>query len=277
MTYKLRELYETRFLYKPFNKDLNYLCNTIQDLRKEPDKKVFAGSDLMSKIFSTVKAGDPVELDLAGLKLSTDCASNIMNWTMKGIVFVDTEDNLRNEILIENRRRVATVIDNAEPLPIYDVSSSVLDYVKALRTDVVYSYPESVLKGESIYIPLMCIIMMSRPSVSVNVSSHEREFFNYVASHLTFDEIKQYDEFYITTQEGTQIVDFSSGVAHLQRMGSTTLQDAGIEGTIVPTVFGRENLVNKPGWSSLFKHCLSALNSYRATRPITLEEFFGKE
>lgn len=269
MIYKLSEVYNTRYFYKTFGKDLTYMLNTILTLRKDKNYAYNPGNDLLESIYKSTIVGAPVEIDLAGCKLTPDVTKIIHRYALQGIVFVDSKDSWRDEILAINRERAGVNTDAFVELPKYEQKQLIKEYIDGLDENVTYKMP---VTDSSIYIPLVCMIMIYRPSININISAHCSDFFNFVGSRLTIEDIEPYDEMYLTTQDGTQIVNFAHGDIYVQRVGMANKEKALTAGTLVPTVFGRKKLLDIDCWYNLFAYCLNTLNGYRATRAKTLDE-----
>ncbi len=266
---KLTDLYNTRYFYITFQRDLVYLFSTFLELQNNPEYPYNIGNELLGKVFEAAKVGTSVEFDLANAKITPDALMTIKSYAEKGIVFIDTKDAWRDSILKENRRRISVDKSQFVALPLYDGSILVKDYIVSLDNTKTYVAPNG--KPE-IYIPLLYILQVTRPKVAVDLEGVCTAFFRFVGNRLTLGDLDRYTEFYFTSPEGTMIVDFSQGQTYIQRIGMCDIEHALTAGTLVPTVLGREKLLNDGCWRGIFKTCLSMLNNYRATRKQTLEE-----
>jgi len=267
--FKLTELYNTRYFYLTYRTDLTYLFSTFLMLQKDKNAVYNAGNDLLAQVFEAAKSGSFVEFDLANCKLTPDVIPVLNNYAAEGINLIDTKDSCRNEILRINRERYTVDKSQFVDLPEYNPDILVKDYIVSLSKDVTYNLPSNL---SDVYIPLLFMILVVRPSIKINISSHCKDFFNFVGSRLSLADLHNYDEFYLTTPEGTRIVNFSKGPVVDQRIGVIDLEKALTVGTLVPTVLGREKLLDVPCWKELFQECLNRLTSYRNTRKQTLED-----
>ena len=271
MQFKLKEIYNTRYLYLPYVLDLNYLFSNIVEIRKNPNHECNAGNALLEQVYNAARVGSPLEFDLADVKLTPDTVRVINNYALQGVMFTDTKDSLRASILRTNRERMAIDKSSYIDLPHYDMNVLVKDYVASLTKDVTYCMPAT---DSDIYIPLVYIISTVRPSVKLCIGNHSNTFFNFIGSRLPVSLIEKYDEFYFTTKDGTMIVKFVNGKTTVQRYSVVDIEEALTIGTLVPTIFGKERIYKEDGWSSIFKECLDSLNHYRNTRKQTLSELF---
>lgn len=269
MQFKIVDLYNTKYFYTTYKVDLVYLFNTCLRLKNDVNYKYNVGNEKLGEVYDAVKSGAVVQFDLAGAKLTSDIVPKIREYSELGIEFVDTKDKWRDVILRTNRERLS--IDTSEyiELPEYNPNTSVKDYIVSLDKNVTYKLP---LNDNSVYIPLVVMILMSRPSIKINLNAHGKELFNYVGSRLTLADINKYTEFYLTTPEGIQVVDFSYGDTYVQRLGLCSREKALTVGSLVPTVFGKEQLVKNEDWRHIFRDCLNIMNRYKSTRKKTIEE-----
>ena len=269
MQFKLVDLYNTKYFYTTFRLDLVYLFNTCLELRKNVNYAYNVGNDKLGKVYEAVKSGTPVQFDLAGAKLTSDIVPKIREYSERGIEFIDTKDKWRDVILRTNRERLSIDTSDYIDLPPYNPSTSVKDYIVSLDKNVTYKLP---LNDNDVYIPLVVMILMSRPSIKINLNVHVKDLFNYVGSRLTLADLNKYHEFYLTTPEGTQVVDFSYGKTYVQRLGLCDKEQALTVGTLVPTDFGKKKLVQDEDWKHIFRDCLNIMNRYKSSRKKTIEE-----
>jgi len=267
--FKLVDIYNTRYLYLPFNRDLVYLFDTFLKLQKDSSYVHNVGNAMLGEVYEAAKSGTPVEFDLADAKLTPDISSTINQFQLKGIDFIDSKNAYRNSILLENRKRRGIDLSEFVVLPEYDTSVNIKDYIASLDKNTKYKMPNN---KPNVYIPLVIMIMISRPSITVAFDKHSSELFDFVGSNLSVSDIQRYDEFYLTTLEGTMVVKFENGYTYTEQLGRADFDTVLSTGSLVPTVFGKEKLLNDEAWRSLFSLCLKRLTHYRATRAKTLEE-----
>lgn len=274
MVVRLKELYNTRYLYKTFTEDMRLMFRTVVDLRNDSNTSYHVGNDLQGKVYESAKAAAPLQFDLADVKLSSDVTPIIQEYARAGIEFIDTQDAKRNEILRTNRERYAVDTSGYVTLPEYNPSQLVSDYIKLLSKDVVYKMP--VGKNE-IYLPLTFLILVCRPSIRIDLGTVDKAFFRFVYDHIPRDVLDNYTEFYFTTQEGTEIVNFNSGKIVTQRLGEVDFDTALTLGTLVPSVLGQKQLNSDDNWDVPVTLCLNYLTSYRSTQKVTLRELLSGE
>lgn len=269
MRFKIKELYNTKYLYITLNADLVYLFSTCEQLQKDKSYVYNVGNELLGKVYDAVKSGTTVEFDFAGTKISPDVVNTLNLYASKGFVFVDSKDSWRDEIFKTNRERLAIDTSGFIDLPKYDSSMMIKEYIESLDKTVSYKVP---MVDADIYIPLTVLIMLTRPSIKILLDSKAKDLFTFVGERLTVSDLMQYKQFYFTTPEGTQVLDFSSGKAYVQRLGYSDIVTACTIGTLVPIEFGSIKLLSIDCWDNLMKECLGIINRYRGTRKVTLEE-----
>ena len=269
MQFKLVELYNTRYFYITYKKDLVYLFNTVLALRENRNHPYNIGNAKLGQVYEAAKTGAPLQFDLAGCKLTPDTTTTIQEYACKGIEFIDTKDYGRNQIFITNRERQKISNQEFVELPVYNPSDSIVDYMQALDSSITYMLPNH---DANVFIPLAYMIQVVRPTIRIAFVNCCSDFFNFVGDKLTLGDLQPYHEFYLTTPEGTTVVDFAKGPVYTQRIGTVNMEEAMTLGTLVPTVLGKERLHKQAPWNSIFKYCLNSLNGYRATRKQTLDE-----
>lgn len=269
MQFKLTELYNTRYFYITYKKDLVYLFNTIITLRVNRNHPYNIGNAMLGQVYEAAKSGAHIQVDLAGSKLTPDTVTTIQEYSAKGIEFIDTKDAGRNQILAVNRERLKFNKKDFVELPEYNPSDSVVDYLQTLNQSTIYMLPNH---DQTVFIPLTYMILVVRPTIQIALVNYCSDFFNFVGNRLTLNDLLPYNEFYLTTPDGTTVVDFSKGPVYTQRIGAVDMEEALTLGTLVPTVLGKERLHKQAPWNSIFKYCLNSLNGYRATRKQALDE-----
>lgn len=268
MRVKLTELLGTKYLYLTFCNDVRYICESIKSLQKDADFVPNAFNDATAELYQKIKLGTPIELDLAGAKLTSDMCDTILLQQRSGTIFVDSENSWRDAILQENRKRLDTHLENTETMPEFTQEMRAPDYIRNLKKDIIYVPP---VIQENVYLPLVVLTTITRPTIQFSIDVMSRGLFNYVGSHLTLRQLKSYHEFFYVTSEGVQIVDFDYPV-YVQGFGYGEIADALKFGYLVPTIFGKEKLVSNPDFLQMFKDCNDAIDKYRNSRKQTLEE-----
>lgn len=265
----MTELYNTKYFYLTLRSDLDYLFTTVKGLQADENYQHNVGNEMLGRVYQAAKSGAPIEFDFAGAKITPDVVTSLMFYSNQGIVFVDSKDAWRDNIFKLNRERAK--IDRSEfvELPKYELDILVKDYIQSLDKSVKYKVP---LNESDIYLPLTVMILLARPSIQLCIDSFAKDLFTFVGEHLTVGDLCEYDKFYFTSPEGTQIMDFSSGKAYVQRLGEVDLITASTAGILVPEVFGRAKLLGTTCWDNLFKDCLRIVNRYRSTRKMTIAE-----
>lgn len=268
--YKIVDLYNTRYFYVTYNVDLIYLFDTIIKLRNDPTASYHAGSKLHEELFKDVIAGKEVVIDLAGAKFTSDTTTTLTRYMREGIKFADTEDTVRNEILEEDVRRMAIDKTDYVLLPRFTNRTNIQEYLSSLKRDVVYTLPEM---HEDLYIPLTILIILLRPTITIDMGHKDRTILSKVANHFTAYELKQYAEFYFISDEGVvELRPDISGKYSVQQASNLSIDDVLSYGNLVPLIFGKKRLVEEDPWYSLSEECLRIVDGYKLTYQPTIEE-----
>lgn len=272
MQYKLQELYNTRYFYLTMDKDVKYLCNTILALYKDKNYPYNVGNELLGNLYESVKAKAFVEIDLANCVITPDVNTTILHYLKLGVNFIDTKDKWRDDLLKLNKKRFETVTTDAVVLPQYDAATSIIDYIKGLDKNVTYQVPDN---DEGIYLQITFLIAATRPSIKIYLGNKVVKFFNYIGEQLTAKDLKAFDEFYLTTPEGVQVVNFSNGPVYVQRVGYTDMIGALTVGTLVPTVVGTKQLKDYECFRHIITDSVNVVNNYCNSRKLTLSEILS--
>lgn len=266
--YKVCDLVGTRFLYTTIGIDIKYVLSCCEQLKSNPSLTFNAGNELQEKLHEAVRKGvDPV-FDLCSCTLTTDISQIIFEWQDKGWHFTDSMDSYRRSILEENERRKSEQPDNVVAMPVFKLNGSAAEYIKALRTDITYTYQSS----SELYFALIIMTALLRPSVQFAMDNVMAKIFDIISASLPPSVLSQYDEFYYHTNEGVEIVTAVNGKVRTQRMGKVSIETASYGGYLVPTVFGKEVLFKAPGWDIVFKNALNYINRSKEMRSKTLRE-----
>ena len=277
MTVKLTELYNTKFFYITTGKDLTYLFTTCASLRANPELKVNAGNNLMEQVFSCFRVGAPVTFDLADGRFTSDVTHIILTAQRDyKMDIIDSVNIWRNDILAENKRRIdandaAGGYENMTQLPVLKREDKAIDFIKALDKTVAYSVP--VTYEKEIWLQLCTLIQIFRPSVTLYLNGREALLLDYVASRLTPFDLKSWNEFYMISDEGVQVVDTRKPI-YVQRLGYCDVDQAMAVASFVPTDFGRKVMKDVPVFRAMANECIRALNTYKNQRSVTLAELF---
>lgn len=273
MKVKLRELYDTKYFYKTFAIDLNYLFDSIYELRKDPYKSIHAVNDKVASIFEAAKSGAPIEFDLAGCKFTPDCISCVMQGLAKGIPFCDTADASRDVILVDDMKRLNIKTDSFVDMPDFVLGSSVKEYVASLDNTVTYRIPT---KDRNLYFPLAFITQCCRPKVNIAPCGLSIDYIRFIGSNFTIKDLYPFDEFFYATKEGVRVVKVNAErKLYDQKLGTVSIPEALNVGALVPSVFGVEKTLQTPGFDLLFERCLNAIQAQGVAQKLTLEQFFG--
>lgn len=266
--FKVSELVGTRFLYVTIGIDLKYVLHCCERLKADSSAMLNAGNDVQEKLHNAVRAGEEPIFDLCECNITSDISQIIFEWQDKGWSFTDSKDDYRRFILEENERRKREKPDEIVPMPEFKLNGSIVDYIKYLRTDVVYIYPSAT----DLYFALVIMTALLRPTVKFEMDNVMAKVLDIISSSLPISLLNEYTEFYYHTTEGVEILTANDGKVMTQRLGEVTIEKASYGGYLVPTAFGREVLYKTPGWNIVFKNALDFVNRSKELRAKTLRE-----
>lgn len=270
MKVKLVDIYNTRYFYLSYCKDLKYLFTSYLNMRENKELKCHAGNALMQQVFDCAHSNADVEFDLANAKLTTDAVSTVQYYASRGIQFIDTENPVRNEILRNNRECMAAKEREEVDLPVIKFDQSLKDYLSSLSRDVTYSATQ--ITDEKLLFPLALTILIRRPTIKVDMTHHLPKFMRFVSELLPTDFILQFNEFFFTTQEGTRVVKVYNGKIATQQRGDVTVEEAMTIGYLVPAELGTRNLANDAVWDSTLSRCINIVNACKKKKDLFLSE-----
>lgn len=266
--FKIKELVATRFLYATIGVDIKYVLNCCEQLCSNPGAQPNAGNEEQEKLYNLIRSGQKPVFDLCDCTFTSDISQIIFEWQDKGWCFIDSTNTERNSILVENQRRLQNKPAEIIPMPEYKLNTSAADYIKSLRTDVVYTY----YKSSELYYALVIMTALLRPNVQFEMDNVMARILDLVSSTMSPALLSEYDEFYYHTNEGVEVLKAIDGEVWTQRLGKVTIESASYGGYLVPTVFGRAVLYKEPGWDVVFKNALNFVNKSKELRSKTLRE-----
>lgn len=270
MTYMIKELVDTRYLYVSIGKDLEHLLDTCKQLRSNPEFNYFSGNALQEKLFQDVKAGDDPVFDFADTKITTDVANlSVLRFVTSEFKVIDSKDAKRDSVFKESQRRLACTYENVTIFPDWQVRQSPKDYIKNLRLDCTYVLPTSTTQQIKALVIMATIL---RPKLKFVINNVQREIFDYIAPFLTPEVLEKYDEFYYSTPEGIEVLKLVDGLLDTQRLGKVPILEAASAGHLVPTAFGTERLYEDPAWRPIFDSCYGVLQQCERERKKNLFE-----
>lgn len=305
--YKLLDIYNTKFFYLSYKKDLQYLCSTILNLEKGQVDDPHAGCDLMKNLFDDVKAGRAVSIDCADIVFSADLSSLISYFEGEGIYFIDSADEWRNKLFENNRSNLKYRGYKTMVLPMPDKDQPLTEYLKYLGSDIPYELP---INPSDILWPLIYVISARRPSVKIMMGRFAAEFFEYVSRAFTIKNLefysnyeysrknkrtgivvtKKFNEFYFSTKEGIEVINFNDayitnsmgmveGAAYIQQLGQNgTITDAVSVGRLVPTILGKVPVYDLPIFDKLFTRSVKYIqNSLSDEIKPTLDKYLTEQ
>ena len=270
MRFKITELFGTKYFYVTTGKDLTYMLNVCLGLRKDSNMEYNIGSDALRQVYDCFKSGAPVEFDLAEARLTSDVCATLNEYMRQGIRFVDSHAEWRDNLLKDNEARLQIDLSKAVPLPTYTADMNAVTYLQNLSSECTYIVGTGNL---DLYKPLVTIIIMFRPSVKLVLNEIAGDIFKYVSDFFTPDDLKRYDEFYVSEPEGVFVWKRGEPL-YIQRIHDKkcTFEEAQTVADFVPTVFGKERLNMDPTFRIIAGDCNAKLNCCRANIPIALSD-----
>lgn len=270
MRFKLVELYNTKFFYKTFCTDLNYLFASIKRLwDKEAGYEVNVGNPMLGKVYEAARNSEEIIIDLADARISSDALMCLYSAENNGIKFRDSANKWRDDLFIENERRRATKPETI-PLPEFGHKTDVKEYLSSLSADTTY-----VTQGQQMHvlIALSCLAFMIRPKVNICVDPIARTLFKYINSKIPTEEILKANDFWMCSDEG--VLHVTGDRVYVQEaQQELCIKDALQYVILVPYEFGRVPLLKNPAYQGLFRSCLLLLQEYQEDSPRTIGELF---
>lgn len=192
---------------------------------------------------------DVREIDLAGARICHTVMSRIMTAAHNGLVVHDTTDPVRDAFFEENRRRrkLQQSLAGAVDLPIPQSIEQVSVLVKRLDPNVTYVLRMGALTTNRAFAVL---VQFLRPEITIDLGSDAVEVLSLVYDNL-FPNNHVWDEFYRVAGATYEVV----------QVGSADYRSFISDNIVVPTVFGKERLLNLPEWSRCFSRVVSLLES----------------
>ena len=262
MTYKIKELIGTRYLYVEMKSDLYHLFETCDNLQKDSSYAYFAGNPTQEKVFQEVIAGGSPIFDFAGTKITSDIANTcIPRFMYYNFEMIDSENADRDRILRESFARVHRRIEHTVELPIYLPSQKASDYIKALDSSIVYDVPVGL---NPLLQSLVIMITMLRPKIQLTLQNNHTPLFEFVSKHVTASMLERYDSFIFASRLGLEVLEKDEdGLLHVQGAGRVPPIKAAEYGALVPSVFGTQVLAQDEDWKPLFNDCIKIVNANR--------------
>lgn len=268
----LSRLYNTAYFYKSIVVDINYLFSTVQRLLAGEDYVPNIGNEELGKIYAAAKAGEQIEFDLAGAKLTADACQSILLAQHNGLLFCDSVDENRNEILMTNRKRMAMDKSGYVQLPPYTYKDNLKEYIYTLNTTDTYTV---FGPSEKLSVAIACLITLIRPEVKLDIDSITGVLFKFIATKVSNTTLIDDTEFWVYTDFGVVEVSDDKNV-YIQEIGErVSVKEAVQYGIVVPKKFGTEMLATQKEWLQLFKSCCLIIEEYRESCPKTLTELYG--
>lgn len=261
---KITEIFNTKYLAVHWKRDLNYFLELLTT-----DKK----NKRWDAMVSAVKAeGTPYTLDLAGAKICRDVMEYITHYNNPVVRFIDTEDEVRNAMLMENERRLTLQYDTV-PLPNLTKIEQIPNYLGTLNVGTVYS------KGDlpiGVLIRLVVIIQAYRPEIALDLSGDYEQVFMYIASLIDMHNMKcDKVQYAIDGTVFTQDVN-PDGTVHIPGIGDLSWDNFVSTYYCIPAEFGTKRLSTDAEWHPVVARCIKELPEY-IEHKTTITDYFGKE
>lgn len=274
MIYKLKEMYKTRYFYKSYLQDLEYLFKSCKALAKDPTVPVNRdASDLHRQLYDDIIRGESYTFDVADCVIGPECARCILVAQQQGFMFIDSEDKANDNLLRVNYQRIQFAPKETVPLPEFTTTTDLKSYLPLLKSDVVYSIPPANI---DLYVPLAILIMMLKPkSINIDSGANINLILRYVAKHISIADSFKNDTFYWCSNDGVTILEFdSAGKADVPGYGYIDKMETATHGVLVPIIFGTVPTFMSPEFSSLKDACIEQINAFVKSSPRKLCEIF---
>lgn len=267
MTCKLIDLYNTKFFYKTFCNDLYYFFSAINRLRNGEDFHPNIGNEKIGEVYEAARRGEPIVIDLADARLSSDILRPIYSAEDDGIVFIDTMNAWRNNIFKENARRRQMKMSKLK-LPEFTPKTDIKEYMKSLHQEAIY---DAVGQPVPILIAITCLAMLMRPSLRICIDSIASTLFKYVNTKIPTEEVLNSSRLWMCTNEG--VLHVSADNIYVQEAQKVLpVKEALQYAILIPAAFGEEVLLHNQAYQGLFRSCLLILQEFQENSPKTLEE-----
>lgn len=279
MDVNIYDIFGTKYYYKTIAKDMDYFIKAVREAKQ--GRKVHAISNTMDKILDALLAKEDITIDVAGSVFTTDASPKLTEMQYEGVNVIDSKMRLRNDILCENAKRIASSHIDVTELPEFTYDTNLMTYLDLLENGKVYSPINCYKTPDKVRYALYAIISICRPEVELLLPKMElHNLLTMVHSLLPNADLYNYVKFFAFTDDyddGVVVLDFSSGYASIQGFGQLTLEQAMSQVNLVPYEFGTVAVASNPTFKTLLTKSLDSINAYVSTRPKTLAERCGVE
>ena len=270
MTVKLTELYNTRYFYVTFSTDLNYLMQTVQKVKENPEAQIHCPSKRFGEIVDSLRRGEELVLDTASARFTKDITPILLQMQRNGITLTDSEIPWRAALYEENSTRNAAASMPELPLPELPYSLGIREYITSLSKDIVYT-PRHM--DQQLQCAIVTAVITARPSVQISDRFLTSGLFQYVQRYIPTEALSFYTKFIAMSNEGVRVLDFSKGTSvFVQGYGYIDLATAIARVPMIPAAFGERVVVRDPNFELLIRKSLNTINLYQQSRKKTLSE-----
>lgn len=275
MVFKFTELFETKYIYLTFHKDVNYVLNKCAALQKDPNVPCHPLNETCRKLFDCAKSAAPIEFDLAEAVITSDITPCITDFIRKGFVFKDSSNVYRNSILQENARRAKISTENYISLPTFNLNMKVSDWIKSLPADEVIK-PSA--QNTDLYIPLVVMATLLRHKLNFCLDDIQKQYFTFIANRLSVSSLKLFDEFFVyVPDEGVYVQQFNP-TGYVQSLGLVGIEEAATAAYLVPTAITKKRALDIDKefdtdiFTNIFNECHRIVQGFIANRKVHLDD-----
>lgn len=172
---KLVDLFNTKYFYKTFVKDAEYLFNSILQLQKDPSVNPNAETPQIEELYTQIRNGDDIEIDLSDAVYTRDFANLLNDWITK-INFCAPTNPALQRMLSENVTRISNSKVQTVDFPAYNVTQSIPAYMKSLQPGVVYNsntlHSAFNMMSDDDVIYFLILLTGVRPDLTINYNQY---------------------------------------------------------------------------------------------------------
>lgn len=271
MIISLRELMGTRYMYVTMAKDFKYILHTIKALNADANANANVFMPSLEAVFEAAKRKEEIVFDLKECRCTPDFNSVIEEALRTGVSFIDSNDRIREKVLREiERRHDCADVQDAVDLPVFNLREDLSTYLNSLTPGVHYVCN---LANNKTTIPLLALILILRPSITVDCSAYMNQLLKYVSARVNKVNYDKYDKFYVSTPEGVIVMEKSD--MFIQEQGEVDLDEIMNSYVVVPFDFGNVGLRNNPDFAHVLEDSMRIITEEQSNLPQKLTSILG--
>lgn len=233
---------------------------------------------MFKDFINSLEEGSFNTIDIAGARITPDISEEINKNIVPGhIMFVDSE-NKNNDDILRYNYQLASMNMTFEPLPEFKLGTDPIDYI--LNLDASKNY-EINPDNRPLYMNLMILIMLIRPTIFLNVSGILGKMLSLIREILCIGDVEEFtkdtDDFQYYYKGS--LVEFSTPIKtddeifNVYGIGYTTWSGLLRDYLVIPGYVGKENVfdVDEELWSPVLDTITERILSVK--EPMTLAKF----